>query len=91
MKRREAITLLTEITMSCEELSPDLVSLVHSSRANKLAVGYQVHIQAAINQATEKQIQFITNARNLVLLKEKGRIIIYKPKAVLVNGKPAGF
>ncbi len=72
--------------MSCQELSPDLVSLVHSSRDNKLSVGYQVHIQAAIDKATENQIHLITNARHLGLRKEKDRIIIYEPKTVLVNG-----
>ena len=86
MKRREAITLLTEITMSCQELSPNLVSLVLSSRDNKLSVGYQVHIQAAIDKATENQIRLITDARSLGLRKEKDRIIIYKPKTVLING-----
>jgi hypothetical protein len=91
MKRREAITLLTEITMSCQELAPDLISLVHSSRDNKLSVGYQVHIQASIDKATENQIRLITDARSLGLCKDKGRIIIYKPKTVLVNGGPAGI
>ncbi|MGD6807136.1 MAG: hypothetical protein ACQCN4_09285 [Candidatus Bathyarchaeia archaeon] len=91
MKRREAITLLTEITMSCQELAPDLVSLVQSSHENRLSVGYQVHIQAAIDKATQNQIRLITDARSLGLCKEKGRIIIYKPKTVLVDGKPAGF
>jgi hypothetical protein len=91
MKRREAISLLTEITMTCQELAPDLVSLVHSSRDNKLSVGYQVHIQASIDKATEKQIHQITNARSLGLRKEKDRIIIYKPKTVLVSGGPAGI
>lgn len=77
--------------MACQELTPELVSLVHSRRDNKLSIGYQVHIQATIDKATEKQIHLITNARSLVLRKEKGRIIIYKPKTVLVNGGPAGI
>jgi hypothetical protein len=66
--------------MSCNELAPNLVSLVNSSRDNKLSVGYQVHIQEAIDKATENQIRQIANVHNFVLLKEKGRIIIYKAK-----------
>jgi hypothetical protein len=81
MKRDEAVTLLREINNNCHNLSPDSVSLVKSRPEDQLSVGYQLHIEMAVDSETEHQLRFITSKHGLSIHQEKGqRIIIYKSK-----------
>lgn len=83
MRRDEAVTCLKEITSTCTNMSPDSVALVQSKPDDPLSVGYQVHIETVLDQETERQLEDIAKKLHLALKKEKDKVIIYKPKAVV--------
>lgn len=86
MKREEAISVLREISGSCQSLSPDSVFLVKAQLNDELSVGYQLHIRMALDVLAVEQIQAIASRNCLAVYEEKGEgIIIYKPKAEQVN------
>jgi hypothetical protein len=89
MKREEAVTLLREISSCCQNLSPDSILLVKSKPEDPLSVGYQLHIQAAIDSETETKIQALSSQYYLAIHHEIGEvIIIYKPKLQVNDWKP---
>ena len=82
MKRNEAVICLKEINLTCQNMSPDAVALVNSKPNDQTSVGYQVHIQTVLDRETKRQIQGIADKRCLALREEKGKVVIYQPKAV---------
>ncbi len=78
MDRHEAITCLKEIQKACFNMSPDIVELVNSKIDDKLSVGYQLHIQAALDQSAKKQIRAIAEKHQLSIHEEPRKIVIYK-------------
>jgi hypothetical protein len=81
MKREDAVTLLREISVNCQNVSPDTILLLKAQPDDHLSVGYQLHIRMALDPITAAQIRLITLKNCLAVYEEKGEaIIIYKPK-----------
>ncbi len=79
MKRHEAVAFLKEITNTCENLSPDSVT-IFNSMDDQNSVGYQVHIKTVLDSETKQQIRNIAEKHSLAFKEEKGKVVIYKPK-----------
>jgi hypothetical protein len=82
VQREEAVSLLREISAICRDLSPNYVSLVKSQPNDQFSSGYQLRIQAHVDQETERQITSLSALYHLEIHHQQGKaLIIYKPKA----------
>ena len=82
MNRHEAVTCLREINDTCQNMSPDSVTLFHSKPDDPLSTGYQVHIKAVLDSETKQQVRSITEKHSLALKEEKEKVVIYQPKEI---------
>ncbi len=80
MNRHEAVSYLREITINCQNLSPESVELVNSQTDDTLCAGFQIHIQTVLDHDTLLQIKRIAEKNCLAVKEEKGKVIIYQPK-----------
>ena len=78
MNRNEAVTYLKEIIAACSTMAPDSLTLFNS-KPDSSSVGYQIHIQAYLDEETECQVKAIAEKHGLGLKKKEGKVIIYKP------------
>ena len=82
MNRNEAVTYLKEINNSCKSMSPDAVTLLHSSPNDPNTIGYKIHIKTMLDNENKQQVTNIAKKHNLAVKEEKGEVIIYQPKEV---------
>jgi hypothetical protein len=70
MEKDEAVAFLKEITNACGSMSPDSVTLLHSTDDQ----GYQVHIKTVLDSETRQQMRNIAEKHSLALKEEKRKI-----------------
>ena len=80
MDRAEAVSLYKEISDVLEDLGSSAVNLVESTANDSKAAGYQIIIQSLFPTERAEQIKIIAQKHGLVVSKEEGKVIIYKPK-----------
>jgi hypothetical protein len=81
MKREEAIALIKDMVVSCEDLGVLGIMLMLSSAVVARSQGYQVHIKTEGDEHTFVCIARVAKKHNLVVCikREEDLIVIYQP------------
>jgi hypothetical protein len=77
MRRREAVSLFSEIYKSIPDAYITWASLTPRARSNE---EFELRINASLDVENLKKVQSLVNERGLILKEDKGSLLIYGPE-----------